>query len=48
MLTLEVLFRLKWRDLAVLPVLGGEALKIGEIISADGFVCVLHGCQKIG
>ena len=45
--TLEVLFWLEWCDLAMLPILGSEALKIGKIVGADGFVCVLHGCQKI-
>jgi hypothetical protein len=31
----------------MLPVLGSESLKIGKIISTDGFVRVLHGRQKI-
>jgi len=44
---LEVLLRLKWCDLAVLPVLGGEALEIGKIIGTDGSVRVSHRRQKI-
>jgi hypothetical protein len=31
----------------MLPILGSEVLKIGKIISSDGFVRVLHGRQKI-
>jgi len=44
---LEVLFWLKWCDLAMLPILGSETLKIGKIITTDGFVRVLHGRQEI-
>jgi hypothetical protein len=31
----------------MLPILGSEALKFGKFLSTDGFVCVLHGRQKI-
>ena len=44
---MEVLFWLKWCDLAVLPILGSEALKIGKIVSADGSVRVSYGREKI-
>jgi hypothetical protein len=43
----EVLFWLKWCNLATLPILGSEVLKIGKIIRTDGFVRILHGRQKI-
>jgi hypothetical protein len=33
--------------LPTLPILGSEALKLREIITADGPVRVLHGCQEI-
>jgi hypothetical protein len=36
-----------YRDLPTLPILGSEALKLCEIVTADGPVRVLHGCEEI-